>query len=136
MLYLSILKSILISLESTSCFPWSSIAFLCFLAWLSIVLVCFSKAFPKGEYVKLSCPIAIPWSKGSSSSPARYIFIYMEILPDNNADIFAPSFLISYCTFPSSILWSVVLISFYILSKRFFLECKRLADAITKKNTV
>ena len=48
--------------------------------------------------------------------------------PDDNADIFAASVLISYCSFSCLILSSVVMISFYILSKRFFLKCKRLSD--------
>ena len=49
-LSLSILKSVLISsLDSTSCFPWCSTPFIYFLTWSSIVFVCFSKAFPKGD---------------------------------------------------------------------------------------
>ena len=59
------------------------------------------------------------------------------IFPDDNADIFAASLLMSYCSFPSLVLSSVVMISFYILSKRFFLKRKVLSNArvasITKK---
>ena len=40
----SIVKSILVTLlDSTSCFQCSSTGFTCFLPWLSVVLVCFSK---------------------------------------------------------------------------------------------
>ena len=61
----------------------------------------------------------------------------MIILPDDNADIFAASLLISYCNFPSLILSSIVMISFYILSERLFLKREGLSDprvaSITKK---
>ena len=61
----------------------------------------------------------------------------MFIFPNYNADIFAASLLITYCSFSSLILSSVVMISFYILSKRFFLKHEGLSDArvtsITKK---
>ena len=62
----------------------------------------------------------------------RYIDIYIYIFfffPDDNADIFAASLLISYCGFLSLILSSVFVISFYILSRKFFLKHKRLSDA-------
>ena len=69
--------------------------------------------------------------RGSVSSP-------LSIFPDDNADTFATFQLISYCNFSSLILSSIVMISFYVLSKRFFLKRKRLSDArvalITKKN--
>ena len=61
----------------------------------------------------------------------------MAIFPDDRADIFATSLLISYCTFSSLILSSIVMINFYIVSKRFFLRCKEFYDgrvvSITKK---
>ena len=61
----------------------------------------------------------------------------MKILPDDNGDDFTSSMLISYCNFSSQILSSVVMISFYIISKTLFLKCKRFSDArvasITKK---
>ena len=69
------------------------------------------------------------------SLPVRYS--YLSILPDDNADIVAFFLLVSYCTFSSLILSSVSMISFYILSERFFLKRKGLSDArvvsITKK---
>ena len=51
---------------------------------------------------------------------------YLSILPDNNADFFAASLLMSYCSFPSLIL---SLKTFYIFSKRFFLKRKALSNA-------
>ena len=58
----------------------------------------------------------------------------------NNADIFAASLLILYYIFSSLIVSSIVMISFYILSKRFFLKPEELSDArvvsIIKKNMV
>ena len=69
------------------------------------------------------------------SLPVRYS--YLSILPDDNADIVAFFLLVPYCTFSSLILSSVSMISFYILSERFFLKRKGLSDArvvsITKK---
>ena len=67
------------------------------------------------------------WSGGSIYSPLRYS--YLSIFPDDNGDTFATSLLISYCRFPSLILSSLVMISFYILSKRFFLKREGLFDA-------
>ena len=98
-----------------------------------MVFICFSNASTRGEYANLSCSIILPSSGGNISSPARYS--YLSILPYDKADIFAASLLISYYSFSSLILSSVV--SYYILSKRFFLKCKGLFDArvasITKK---
>ena len=42
--------------------------------------------------------------------------------------IIAASLLISYCSFSTLILSSIVIISFYILSKRFFLKREELTD--------
>ena len=53
----------------------------------------------------------------------------MSVFPDDNADIFAISQVISYCSFLSLILSSIIMISFYILSKRLFLKHKGLSDA-------
>ena len=136
MLSLSILKSFLISsLDATSCFPWSWISFIYLLPWFSIVFICFSKAFTKGEYVNLACCIILLWSEGSISSPVRYS--YLQVLPNYNADTFVASLLISYCSFSSPILSSVAMISFYILSKRILLKHEGISDArvpsITKK---
>ena len=88
--------------------------------------VCFSKTFPKGEHTNLACSIICLWLEGNISSPVRY---YLSISPDDNADIFAASPSISYCYFSSLILSSIVMISFYIPSKRFSLKQKRLSDA-------
>ena len=61
------------------------------------------------------------------SSPVRNS--YLSILPDDNADIFAAYLLISYCRFSTLILSSIVMISFYILSKGLFLKHEELSDA-------
>ena len=91
----------------------------------SIVFVCFSKALPKKEYANWTSSITLLWSGGSIFSPVRYS--YLSIFPDDNADTFATSLLISYLNFSILIL----------LSKRFFLKCKEWAYArvasITKK---
>ena len=62
---------------------------------------------------------------------------YFTIFLENNADIFYASLLISYCSFSSLIFSLIVMISFYILSKRFFLKREGFSDArviaITKK---
>ena len=77
------------------------------------------------------------WSGGSISSPVRYL--YLSVLPDDNADISAVSLLILYHSFWSLMFSSVVMISFYIFSKRFFLKRKRLSDErvfFIAKNTI
>ena len=88
--------------------------------------VCFSNTFPKQEYENLACSIICLWLKGNISSPVRYS--YSSIFPGDNADAFAASQIISYCSFWSLIL-SIVMISFYFLSKRFFLKQGGLSDA-------
>ena len=50
--------------------------------------------------------------------PIRYS--YLSSLYDNNADIFAAAQLISYYNFSSMILSSIVMITLYISSNRFF----------------
>ena len=55
--------------------------------------------------------------------------ICLSIFPDDNTDIFAASLLILYCSFMPLILSSIVMISCYILSERFFLKRKGLSDA-------
>ena len=97
--------------------PWSSIAF-----------ICFSNALPSGKYGNLACSIIQLWSDGNISLPVRCS--YLSILPDDNAYIFAASLLILYCSFSSLILLWILMISFYILFKRFFLKCEELYDAI------
>ena len=92
------------------------------------------KTFLKGEYANLACSIIYLWIESKIYSPIRYS--YLSIFPDDNADIFAASPLILYRIFPL-ILLLIVMISFYIISKRFFLKHKGLSDArvasITKK---
>ena len=88
--------------------------------WSSIVFVYFFKAFLEEEQVNLACSITLLYF-----FPIRYS--YLSIFPDDNADIFAASPLILYFGFLCLIL-SIVMTSFYILSKRFFLKHKRLSD--------
>ena len=71
----------------------------------------------KGEYVNLAWSIICLSLEDNISLPMRYS--YLSIFPDHNADIFYSSLLVSYCSFSSIILSSIVMISFYILSKRF-----------------
>ena len=104
-----------------------SSAFICFCPWSSIVFLYFSEAFPQEENVNLACLFTLLWSEGSMSWHVRNS--YLSILHDDNAYVFAASMLISYCTFSSLILSSIVMIIFYILSKRFFLKREGLSDA-------
>ena len=76
--------------------------------------VYFSKALRKGEYAKLACSIICLCLEGNTSSTVKYL--YLSILPDDNADVFAASLLLSYCSYSSPISSSVVTSSFYILS--------------------
>ena len=94
----------------------------------SIVFACFSKAFPKSEYVNLASSINLLWSGDSISSSV--INSYLSIFPDHNADTFYAFLLISYCSISSLIFSSIiVMISFHIFSKRFFLKREGLFDA-------
>ena len=88
----------------------------------------FLKNLPHGEYANLACSITLLWSGGIISSPVR--FIYLSNFPQDNADIFAVSLLISFCSFSPLILSPVVMVSFYILSTGFFLKHKGLSEAI------
>ena len=94
----------------------------------------FSKYFIEWRIRKRSLFYYSTLIRWNISSPVRYW--YLSILRENYADIFAPSLLISYCSFLSLILSSIVMIN-YILSKRFFLKREELSDArlvsITKK---
>ena len=67
--------------------------------------------------------------------PVRYL--YWSNLSDDNDDIFAASQLILYYNFSPLMLSPTAMISFYISSKRYFLQRKELSDArvvsITKK---
>ena len=101
--------------------------------------MCFSKAFPKGEYPNLACSVIYLLLEGNISSPVRYS--YLSIFPEDNADIFAASLLILYYNFSSLMLSSIIVFSsFYILSERFSLKREASSDAtvalITKKNMV
>ena len=62
---------------------------------------------------------------------------YLLIFPGDNVNDFVASPLIRYCSFSSLNLSLTARISFYLLSKRFFLKRKGLSDAkvvtITKK---
>ena len=106
-----------------------------FLIFLQLLLFVFSNALPSGECVSFACSIILLWSDDNISSPVRYS--YLSIFPDGYADIFATSLLISYCSFSSLILSSIVLINFYIVSKRLFLKREKLSDgtvvSITEK---
>ena len=75
----------------------------------------------------MACSITLLWPEGNNSSPVRYS--YLSILPDDNVDIFAASLLISYYSFSSLILPSIVVISFYVTSKRSVLKHKGLSNA-------
>ena len=85
------------SVDPANCFPWSSIAFICFLPYSSIGFNCFSKDFPNGEYVNLACSVTLLWSEGSIPSSVRHS--YLSIFPDNNADLFPASLLILFAIF-------------------------------------
>ena len=104
--------------------------------WSSIVFICFWNTLPSGEYVSLASFIILLWLDGNT--PVRHL--YLAILPDNNADIFTVSMLISYCSLSYLTSSSIILISFYIISKKFFLKGEKLSDArvvtITKKNMI
>ena len=118
------------SVDSSSWFSSGCKAFKAstfFIPWSSIVFIYFSNALARGEYVNLACSIILLWSDGNISSPVRNS--YLLILPDDNADICSDSFLKLYCGFSSLILLSTVMISFYMLSKRFFLKREDLSDA-------
>ena len=90
------------------------------------ILNCFSNASPSEEYVKLACSIILLWSDVNMSSSLGYS--YLSTLPDDNADIFVASLSLSQWSFSFLILSLIVVINFYILSKRFFLNRKKLSD--------
>ena len=54
---------------------------------------------------------------------------YLSILPDDNAETFPILLLTPYCSFSSLNLSAIVMISFYIFSKRFFHKREELSDA-------
>ena len=59
----------------------------------------------QGEYANLACSITLLWSEGIIFSPV--IYSYLSIFADDNADMFAASLLIQYCSFLSLILLSI-----------------------------
>ena len=105
---------------STSFITWSSIVFICFTN-------CFANALLIGEYPNLACSIIILWSDNNISSSIRNSYLW--ILLDYNADHFATSLLISYCSFSCLVLSSIVMIKVYILSWRLSLKREELSDA-------
>ena len=124
-LYLSSLLNISLSfwwpsllVKASSFLFWFVIAAICSFPCSSIVFVCFSNVLRRGKNVSLASYIFLLWSDDNISSPVRNS--YLSIFPDDQADVFAASILISYCNFSSLILLSVVVINFYIVSKRFF----------------
>ena len=105
------------------------IAFTFFSPCFLIAFVYFSNSLPKEEYANLACSIICLLLKGNNSFINKAIrHSYLSIFASNNPDIFAASPLRLYCSVTSLILLSFVLISFYILSKRFFLKRKDLSD--------
>ena len=102
---------------------------------MQILLVLLFCLLLRGEYAKFACSIICLSLESNISSPARYS--YSSNFPHDKADIFAASLLITYCTFSSVILSSIIMISFHNLSARFFLKREGLSDArvasITKK---
>ena len=125
-------NSLLPSCLLPGCFLLALIALICFSPWYPIVFACFSKTFPKGEYANLAYSIIYLWLEGNISSPVGYPCV--SIFPDDKADIFAASLLISYCRFSSQILSSIAMISFYILFERFFQKRKGARVASRTKN--
>ena len=55
-------------------------------------------------------------------------YSYLSILPDDNTDTFAACVLMSYCSVSSLLLSSIIMIDFYILSKRSFLKHQGSSD--------
>ena len=123
------------ALDFTNCSPCSSSAFICVFPLSSIGFIYFSNVLPRGEYVNVACSITLLWFGDSMSLPVRYL--YLSIFSDDDVDVLTASMLISNCSFSSLILSSIVMISFYIFSKRFFLTGEGLSNAkvasITKK---
>ena len=114
-------------LHLTSYFLCSWSVFIFFSPWSSIVFICFSNALARGEYVNLAYSITLFWPGNNISLAVKYSFLW--IFSGDYADIFAASLLRSYCSFSSLDLSWIAIISFYILSKRFFLKREELSDA-------
>ena len=77
----------------------------------------FSLIFNRGEYINFACSNILLWSDGNISSPVKYS--YLSTFPDVVS---------RNCSFSTLILSSIVIINFYIVSKRFFLKRKELSD--------
>ena len=84
---------------------------------LSIVKV-FNRFFENIPSIHFNSSVLSERFRDFKASTCLYIF------PHNYADIFATSLLILYSSFSSLILLSIVMISFNILSKGYFLKCK------------
>ena len=78
--------------------------------------------FTQTQEVNLAIYIVWQWLENNISSPVSYS--YLSILADDNANIFAEFLLKMYCGFSSLIWLSIVMTSFYIISKRLCLKCK------------
>ena len=104
------------------CFSWFSSAFICLPPCSAIVFVYFPKAFSNGELVNLACVVILHWSEVKTSLPVGNS--YSSILPDDKTYIFVAPVLKLYSTFSFVILSSVVIVSFYILSKSSFWNVK------------
>ena len=59
--------------------------------------VCFSKVFPKGEYVNLACSFI--WLRVESNVSSALRNSCLSIFSDDNSNIFVASLLISYWSF-------------------------------------
>ena len=88
----------------------------------STAFLCFSSTFSRGKFVNLACFIVLLQMKLNISSLGRYS--YLSVLPDDNANIFAISPLRSCFNFSCLNLSSIVMISFYIHSKKLCLKVK------------
>ena len=120
------------SLFSSACKTIKASA--CFITWSSFVLIFFFKCFTEWR-INLAWSIILLWSEGNISLPVRYS--YLSALLDDYVYIFYASLLMLYCNFSCLILSSIVIINFYIISKRFFLRREELSDkrlvSVTKK---
>ena len=111
--------------KASSVWFWFLVVSICFSPGYSTAFVYFSKAFSNGEYVNVACFIICLWWYFL----ACRIFAFIIFFPDYKANVFAASLLISCCSFSFLILTLFVMISFYILSRRFFLKREGLSDA-------
>ena len=60
--------------KAASLLFWFVIASTYFLSCSSIVFVCFSNAFPNGEYVNLPCSVICLWLEGNNASHVRFFY--------------------------------------------------------------